>query len=266
MNKHKSLEGALFEEWSKWLQNNHPEHGFMYDGIVNQEGWNTAKKKILFILKDYNEQNEVVTLDKLDLDDYQDKSKLFNLRYYLQTWVKKSSRWRTWDNIARWAFGLMNLTGEYFPDYWKEADRQGSAQNRVDVLSHIAVMDIKKKPGTSSCSLSQLKQYLTEYPESITYLGRQLQLYGDLEYLVCCGDGLYDILWNIIDDNELTGWQIKNKGSVSNHRYAITTDGKIIIDYRHPLLMGKNAPHKDKAYITLMRIAQEANKNGKTNL
>lgn len=89
INNHKSIEGALFEEWSKWLQLNHPEHGFMYDGIVSKNDWESATPKILFLLKDYNESSgKPLNLSDINLDLKSDRDRLFNLRWYLKNTVK----------------------------------------------------------------------------------------------------------------------------------------------------------------------------------
>lgn len=258
INNHKSIEGALFEEWSKWLQLNHPEHGFMYDGIVSKNDWESATPKILFLLKDYNESSgKPLNLSDINLDLKSDRDRMFNLRWYLKNTVKEPSRWRTWDNIARWTYGLLHSTEDSYPNYWKEVDKYGKADKRADVLKYIAVMDIKKKPGSSRCSIQELKKYLSDYPFSKKYLARQLCLYNDADYVICCGEGLFQILQSIIDENHLESRQSKYQNTSSSRKYCITKGGKIIIDYRHPLLLGKNA-RKEIAYKELMEIVQIA--------
>lgn len=256
--KHKSREGCLFDQWARWLQANRPDHGFMYDGIVAADAWNHAPRRILFVLKDYNDsRHEAKNLGELNLDSKADRDKLFNLRYYLQTHAAQPGRWRTWDNVARWAYGLMHLTENSYPDFWKTADRYGDAAHRVAILRQIAVMDLKKKPGESSCQLRQLNNYFRQYPESMGFLGRQLSLYADAEVVVCCGKGVFNLLLKIIDINKLSGWTISECVRYNGRRYAMTEGGQIIIDFRHPLLMGGKVG-KDNAYNSLMAIAQEA--------
>ena len=73
MDKVHSIEHSLFAEWTRWLQENKPEHGFTYDGVICRESWNDVNKHVLFLLKDVN-----------------DASDSFNLRYYILNGVFKA--------------------------------------------------------------------------------------------------------------------------------------------------------------------------------
>ena len=249
-----SLEHDLFIEWMSWLKVNDPKHGFMYDGIVCQEDWNMAKKHILFVLKDYNSSGHIVPLDKINLENRDDiRTNIFNLRYYLQKGINDPSRWRVWDNVARWSYGLLNLNIDYYPPF-KDVDEQGDKQHRSNNLKRVAVLDIKKGPGSSSCNIHQLNRYLQKHPESLVYSSRQLELYGKLDYVICCGDGVFDAFMQV-KDQRFTREQYEIASSKTN--YCLTNSGTIIIRYTHPLLLQKNY-NKENAYNNLMKIAQGA--------
>lgn len=245
MDKVHSIEHSLFEEWTKWLQKNKPEHGFTYDGVLCRESWIDAKKHILFLLKDVNNVSDS-----------------FNLRYYILNGVCNPDNWRTWDNVARWAYGLMQTEQGYYPDF-SEADKWGFANKRVDALRQVAVVDIKKKPGKNHCTKKMLEDYFHEYPESYTFIAKQISLYGKLDYIVCCGDGVYEILLDIIkqENTILSNYFGRDLKYIARDKtlcaYRIAKSGTIIIDYRHPLLLEKGV-NKRNVYLRLMNIAQDA--------
>lgn len=155
----------------------------------------------------------------------------------------------------------MNSSLGAYPPF-SEADCQGDAKHRSPNLKRVAVVDVKKKPGNASCSKSDLYKYFDEYPESYSYLARQISLYGKLDFIVCCGDGLFDI-FKIILGNVLLKEQYRPY-AISKDDYLITRNGTIIIKYIHPLLLNKNH-HKQDAYIKLMETAQKALKDLKTH-
>lgn len=250
-----SIEHDLFLEWMSWLKKNHPEHGFMYDGIVCKQEWDKADKHILFILKDYNEKGTFATLDKVDIKDKECiKQNIFNLRYYLQKGVESPKNWRVWDNVARWTFGLNHVNvNQYLP--FNEVSFQGDSKHRSSNLKKIAVLDLKKKPGKSSCNKSDLIKYFKEYPESEEFIARQLSLYGILDFVICCGDGVFEIFKDITKKEEV----IRDVYEVAIHKtnYFVTKHGTIVIKYKHPLLLKKGIG-KEKAYLNLMEVTRKA--------
>ena len=249
-----SIEHDLFIEWMNWLKDNHPEHGFMYDGIVCKQEWDKAEKRILFVLKDYNEKGVYTTLDKVDLNDKECiKHNIFNLRYYLQKGIEAPKNWRVWDNVARWSFGLNHINADQYLPFDK-VDYQGDSKHRSSNLKTIAVLDLKKKPGKSSCNKSDLIKYFKEYPENEGFIARQLSLYGILDFVICCGDGVFEIFKDITKKETIRDiYEI----AIRRTNYFVTKHGTVVIKYRHPLLLKKGI-HKDKAYKTLMELVGKA--------
>ena len=256
-NRPGAVEHDLFMEWMKWLQVNRPNHGFMYDGIVCKDDWDLTRKHILFILKDYNEKGQREPLHSLDLDNEDERKKIFNLRSHLRWNIGKPQKWRTWDNAARWIYGLLHSEIGQYPSF-AEADRQGDPKHRTIHLKKIAVVDVKKSPGKSKCNKSQLKTYFNDHPESYSFLARQIALYGKLDVIICCGDGLFDIFKSIAEKEPL---QSSVYPFISERRdYLITQEGTIVVNFIHPLLLHKGM-NKEKAYNSLMEIVQSALKD-----
>lgn len=253
-NKIHSIEHNLFIEWMEWLRVLHPEHGFMYDGIICKEEWDNTENHILFILKDYNEKGTRKPLNVININDANDiKNNIFNLRYHLQHSVNNPEKWRTWNNIARWTYGLLKSSLDYFPPF-SSVNNQGDTKHRSSNLKKVAIIDVKKKPGKKSCNKKELSQYFKDYPESYSFLAKQIALYGKLDFVICCGDGLYDIFKEIVN-HELIKEQFTP--IVSNNDYMITQNRTIVINFIHPLLLQKKY-NKEKAYNRLMEIVQKA--------
>ncbi len=244
------IEQDLFLEWMGWLKINHPKHSFMFDGIVCQDEWEKTDKHILLLLKDYNEKNGAISLDKIDI---RAPKGLFDLREHLiyRIGPKNKKNWKVWDNAARWVYGLSKLTIDGFLPFEK-ADSQGDCYHRSSNLKKVAVVDVKKKPGTSSCNKSKLQRYFLEYPQSIEYTARQIRLYGHLDFILCCGDGVFDICKKILKADALKSqYEIVEK----TDDYVITSYGTIVINYIHPLIL--RGTSKKNAYNNLMKLAHK---------
>lgn len=246
-----SIEHDLFEEWMGLLQAKHPEHSFMFDGIVCQEEWDKADKHILLVLKDYNEKKKPITLDKINIEN---PVGIFNLRKHLRVGIGSDNKngWKVWDNAARWVYGLSRLTIDDYPSFEK-ANPQGDSDHRSSNLKKVAVIDVKKKPGTSSCNKAKLIKFFKEYPENILFTARQIALYGQLDYIICCGSGVFDIFKKIVKSDVLKD---KYNIVVKTSDYLVTENGTVIVNYIHPLLLGKGMGKKD-AYLILMKLVQK---------
>ena len=253
-----SIEHDLFMEWMKWLQSHSPSHKFTYDGVVCIEEWQATPTKVLLVLKDYNDSrqaNRHCPLDKFNLEDREAvKANVPNLRYHLAYSISDKKNWRTWNNAARWVYGLLNTRLGYYPPF-TEVNLQGNSTHRTTNMRKVAVLDLKKSPGRSSCTKSMLDTYFDQHPESYSFLARQISLYGHLDFIVCCGDGVFYHLQQIMQNAmfQKSHYVAKYKGK----NYLITEGGTIIIDYQHPLLLQKGISSK-LAYTQLMEIIQLA--------
>ena len=253
-----AIEHDLFIEWMKWLQKNSPLHKFTYDGIVSMEDWLLTPTKILLVLKDYNDTchaEDHLSLDQFDIDDREAiKSNIPNLRYHLAHSIADKRNWRTWNNAARWIYGLLNSTLGNYPPY-SEASSKGDSRHRTVFMKKVAVLDLKKQPGKSACSRKMLDDYFAKHHESYSFLARQISLYGHLDYIVCCGDGILAHFLHVLGIH--IHKSSENKIVYKGEKFFLTVGGTLIIDYRHPLLLQKGVSAKE-AYISLMKIVQTA--------
>jgi len=190
------------------------------DGIIDQSCWESAYKRVLFVLKEANDGR-----DTTSIYDRQDKP-VWHLLEYLNVNTKKpenfSARGRplgflsqndkTYPTIAKWGF-------------WMLDDFRGtrpSRENLVQTLRSIAAINIKKIPGKPISTGLELdfaekdKEFLRE---QITSLSPQPNV------IVECGaEGFRGVTLRLFDENYVSG-------SESSTLHAL---GIKIIHMRHP--------------------------------
>jgi hypothetical protein len=115
---------ALFEEW-KTLLSATSDH-FVEDGVISEEHWARAEKRILFILKETN--------------DY--RGNIANLIRVAATSRPQSKLWDrpTFHNLGRWAYGLLNASDG-------EASYKEAHTARKRALLPCAFINVKKTSG-----------------------------------------------------------------------------------------------------------------------
>lgn len=77
-------EEQLFQEWQE------NREGFVRDGVVSEEDYMASTPKIAFILKEVNDPG--------------------GGGWDLRKFVSEGGRPQTWNNIARWVYGIRNIT------------------------------------------------------------------------------------------------------------------------------------------------------------
>lgn len=170
------------------------------DGIVNRDIYFSREKtpvRILFLLKEANDPNG----GGWDLCEY----------------IRNGARWQTWNNATRWAIAL-GVTSDQNDDslYIDDAKRK-------DVLSHIAVMNLKKVPGGSASCTDEIRNAA----KTNAALLKQQITYYEPDVIVCCGAGVADGLESIFADSN-PHWI-----DFIGHRYG--TFGKsLVLDFWHP--------------------------------
>lgn len=131
MLKNKLLDN-LFKEW---VDINPLYSGnFVADGIINEEYYNKAFKKILFIAKEPNDP---------DQKESWDFRKLWNQEF------KYPFTYR----IAEWAHGILNDFPE-FDELWKDRNRL------ILSLQSIAFMNVKKIGGRGSSERNEIRKHV----------------------------------------------------------------------------------------------------------
>jgi hypothetical protein len=129
MEKNEALD-KLFEEWQK----NHSAYtneNFVKDGIINEELWNKAKKKVLFVLK---EPNKYPNKYKGDFRKFVD-----------------SGPWRV---VGYWAYGLQNTDDNTIPSLLEAKVNE----NWKTACCSSAMMNLKKSPGGATANMEDLMQ------------------------------------------------------------------------------------------------------------
>lgn len=159
--------GILFDEWSPHVV---AEAGhFVEDGIVCMENWGTAKRKVLFLLKEPNGyEGECGALNDLLRKAAAPKS--------------TSKMWNrpTFHNVGSCAYGLLNYSGEV-PDY-DEANRA-----RKTAVLGCAYINIKKSSGGARAT-KEVEVHAAKYAN---LLKRQVTII-DPDIVVC--GGTYNML------------------------------------------------------------------------
>jgi hypothetical protein len=183
----------LFNEW-KALVLEESDH-FVEDGIICQENWDSANRKILFILKETNDYKGSISRLINDAVTVRPKSKL---------WLRP-----TFHNIGRWAYGLLNQTDSVAP--YKAANKE-----RKNTLLSCAFINVKKTSGGRTAGKA-VEESAIKYA---SFLRRQIEIISP--DIIVFG-GTYQIMKNHV---------LPEMGKVSYrvHKYK----GMICINANHP--------------------------------
>ena len=195
-------ENIIFANWSNLI---------VKDGVVDENCFFSTKIKILVIMKETN--------------DYINNEQ--NLRIFL----KQGARWRTWNNIVRWVYGLQNLNSDV-NELWRNI-ADVSNDTRIKYLSTISSINLKKKPGGATTNLDELK---SESKKDMEHLKKQISLYKNLDFVLC---GSRDVA-NLVDEYELFG-KIEFVKHKKTYVKVAQTNDTIIISYYHPQVRGKGS-------------------------
>lgn len=188
----KKLETKLFNQ----LKINNPS--IVTDGIVNEKEYLDSKYKILYIMKEVN--------------SYQ------NGGWSLTEFISNGAIPQTWDNVARWTEGILNLEKDFDWEYLSRA----SDIRRSIYLKKIASINLKKTPGRHTSIYNEIRLATKNNKEIIK---KQVDIYQP-DIIICCGtSGLFvkDCL-----ESGLT-WQMTSRGI----EYMIL-DNTIIVSFSHP--------------------------------
>lgn len=215
------LEKELFAEWCEKRKNIIP------DGVVNCKQYNESKTKVLYILKEVNGGEN------------------WNLRDFLN---KNGGRFQTWNNIARWQYGIENIKQQNIWDKIKDIDEDF----RKTQLRKIAVVNLKKVPGKETSKMDEIWKYAWNDRE---LLKKQISLYSP-DIVICCGTGEIVKKYKLVDNEFIENWS----KSSSELDYHLTKNNRLIISHCHPQ---KRLDNKQK-YIPLIKTIEEITKPNKS--
>jgi hypothetical protein len=200
------LEQKLFDKWAKTRQ------GFSPDGIVDEQLYLASKPKILLVLKEVNSKTDT----PVDLKDF-----LKNGAY---------GRRPTWDNVARWIYGIRNLDKEID---WSQLDEGNFlTEIRKELLPTICVINVKKSPGGHTTDNSHLWT-IAENDKDL--LKEQFDLYYNNpktrpDLIICGGSATSDTFNALVDIPDKTDWKKTSRGIY----YFGFDNGRYLIKYTHP--------------------------------
>lgn len=154
----------LFSEWKKVRPSYRTS--FSEDGIINEELWDGAKKKIVFLFKERNggEGDFRKLLDK-DINP--------------------------WPVVGYWSYGLQNVTDNYLPNFEK------AQKNKKAACRSSAIVNLKKTPGGGSSNMENIQQIAFLDKE---FIEEELRIISP-EIIVC--GGIFDICRQLWDINEM---------------------------------------------------------------
>lgn len=168
------------------------------DGIVNEKEYLGSKYKILYIMKEVNSYQK----DGWSLTDF----------------LSNGAIRQTWDNVASWTEGILNLEKDLDWEYLSGDNEL----RRHKYLKKIASINLKKTPGSHTSIAKEISMAAKNNKEIIK---KQVDIYQP-DIIVCCGtSGLFakDCL-----ESGLT-WQMTSRGI----EYMIL-DNTIIVSFSHP--------------------------------
>jgi len=188
-------ENEIFNQWKTRYNKS-----IIPDGIVHEPTYKAAKLKILFLLKEVNDENG----EEWDLRDF-----LFN-----------GGRAATWTPAAIWLKGISNLPSK-LPF---EESRKINPSQRTELLHTIACMNLKKYGGGAK---TQKKELRIVAKANQDLLNKQFELYSDLDYVICGGPDIKHLAKELIVPIRNAGpWQRMKETTVeylefAPHKYAI---------------------------------------------
>lgn len=246
----KELEDILFDEWHSECRSNLSEiennnnkiyienKEFIEDGLVNEDGWNEAPIKVIFILKEINNSKK---------DIY--KNHRWNLRQYLLN-GELAPKDKTYRNVSRWAYGILNNVSKWDNNVEKIGN---DINKRKENLRKIGVINVSKQPGVERTKFKDLECKFSEYNK--LFLEKQLALYTDAKLIICCGSGVCDLFKQSITDMNFGNYKA-GKGITDDETgiwYTQLERGQILISYKHPSIIAGN----EKLFNNLMKLTNK---------
>ena len=177
------------------LRENHPS--VVIDGVVSEKAYRECSCKILYVLKEVN------------------GGQGWDLRDYLY----QGGRPQTWDNIARWTEAILNLDQHFQWQYMMENTRQ----RREQYLKKIAVLNLKKEPGSHTANQQEVA--LSAVRNS-TLIQNQVALY-EPDMIICCGTA--SDFCGICYPHTEFNWKMTSRGI-----WYLQKGSKLLIAYSHP--------------------------------
>ncbi len=235
-------ENELFREWKKELPD---KYKFVPDGVVSEasgkvsennkeyqfKGWNDSTCKIIFLLKEVNDDKNKYASHREYLCKKWDLRKFINDGAIREKNNERKNK-LTWGNISRWTYGINELFKfGNIPD-WEIAKKRGNKVGRLIHLKSICAINLNKQPGSSKTDNNKLKDYFAKYNK--TFLAKQLSIYSDTNIIICCGKIVKDLLLDSFFEIFEEKYNQSHVVIVNNVWTYQLKRGPIIIGFNHP--------------------------------
>lgn len=190
------------------------------DGVPDEAQYTSAAFRIMYVLKEVNGGSG------------------WSLCEHLRNGGRNQEHDATWDNIARWTEGILNLQGE-LP--WSELEKD-CRNRRKNMLPKICAVNVKK---TSGNYVSDGREIYTEALKNSDLLKKQLALYAP-NLVICCGTA--DAFTDACFCDRKLEWQMTTRGVWYFQAGDIT-----VIAFSHPAARVKDC----YLYYALMDAVRE---------
>lgn len=200
--------------------------GLAFDGAVDEKLYNSASKKILFILREFPVE-----------DNSWETSRSFCC------YIKKNGLdYKTYAPIARWTDIVLNGKVDQSKDYQKNCD----GNDRSKILSQVAIMNLTKRTGLGTAQKTNYR-YRRDAEENIELLREQFNNLNP-DYVFICMRDHED--WEIINKfTDCYSYEQKYRDRIrdTNIWFYVTSNGKkTFFFFRHPALdFGKNKIYEE---------------------
>lgn len=225
----KRRENGLFLEWKRTLPEVERDK-FVFDGVVDENEWIDTPFNVLFLLKEVNG-------GECSWDEREYLSEYYEDGDYLATHSKSI------DALLVWLHGIFHCSTK---THWDELCRQMSDKHNAWLLKQIALVNIKKIPGSGTTDYLDFDAFFS-IPQNREFLNKQLSIYEP--DLVICGKTAY-YLQNTDAAYSKSKWKSTHSG-ISYLRIHNT----IYLDFVHPLA---RIP-KNYTFYVLMNVLEEIN-------
>lgn len=190
-------ENALFRKWEKRHED------FVADGVVSEKDYRKADPKIVFILKEVNDED----------------GRCWDLRDFLKKGAPGGAD--TWGNVARWAHAIRKQGAKFDEEIYEEGTSVGF---RRDALKRICAINLKKTPGGSKTNQKRLRNAVEDDND---FIAEQYELYRP-DLTICAGEDVGKLFLREVISPDGRVRETKN-----GWRWC-QVDGEKCLIFRHP--------------------------------
>lgn len=250
MRKTDKIKNLLLEN-KTILLNDETNNGICFDGIVDEDTFNSTKTKLCVLLKETNGLDKTRKLpEKLDDWDY-------------MKWIKEQQAdgvheagknidpfyGSTYRKLCLWISEFFDISEKKYCNIDHYFTNGSIDKNKVrQSLKKIALVNLKKTWGVNQTDSTNLENYATK--ETISdILNKQMNLI-DPDIVLCCSPAVFDIAKKVYGDN--TSF-IKDSKSFDRKNEFFIRNKTVFVNFYHPCWYGK----KDIELANLIKEAFE---------